>query len=63
MVLVAMSAQMLMEQVMSKWNYQINLKAITSFFLYSCETLNSTKRNEEFYKPTCMAGRKKWLGM
>ena len=30
---------------------------------YSCETLNNTKRNEDFYKPTCMAGRKKWLGM
>ena len=48
MVLVAMSAQMLMEQVMSKWNYQINLKAITSFFFTVVKPSTAPKEMKSF---------------
>ena len=29
----------------------------------SCDTLNNTQRNQEFYREPCQAGRKDWMGM
>ena len=40
-----------------------NIKQNNNSDLNSCDTLNNTQKNGEFYRDPCQAGRKDWMGM